>query len=128
MKAKKTILAVGLVTLMIGSSAMAGTSFSSYNTTVGRFNGNGYTSYQKKATAGANGNIESSNVGGSYVVDARMSSASGNGSWIRDLDDGDSRTLPGNSNMKKNEDVRVQFSNDWNTPVAVQVSGKWKSN
>lgn len=57
-----------------------------------------------------------------------MNSSSGNGSWVRDLDDNESRSLPGSSKMTKNTNVRLQFSNDWNTPVAVQVSGKWKSN
>lgn len=114
--------------MMMTSAAMAGTSYSKYNTTVGRFNGNGYTSYQTKATAGANGYIKSTNVGGNYVVDVRMTSSSGNGSWVRDLDDQDNRSLPGSSKMKKNCSVRAQFSNDWNTPVAVQVAGTWKSN
>lgn len=114
--------------MMMTSAAMAGTSYSKYNTTVGRFNGNGYTDYQTKATSGANGYIKSTKVGGDYVVDVRMNSSSGNGSWVRDLDDNDNRSLSGSAKMKKGCSVRAHFSNDWNTPVAVQVIGQWKSN
>lgn len=129
---KKKGLKISVITAMsvmlLGTAAFAGTSYENYNTTVGRFNGNGYSSYQSKTTAGTNGYISSTKVGGSYVVDVRMNSSSGNGSWVRDLDDNESRSLPGSSKMTKNTNVRLQFSNDWNTPVAVQVSGKWKSN
>ena len=38
--------------LAVGTSAWAGTSFQSYRTTVGKFNGNGYTAYQTKSGAG----------------------------------------------------------------------------
>ncbi|WP_352403399.1 hypothetical protein [Kandleria vitulina] len=125
---KKTVLTTGLSVMMMTSAAMAGSSYSKYNTTVGRFNGNGYTGYQKKSISGANGNIRSTNVGGDYVVDVRMSSSSGNGSWVRNLDDKDNRSLSGSSKMKKGCSVRAHFSNDWNTPVSVQVTGSWKSN
>lgn len=125
---KKTVLATSLAVMMLATTAMAGNKYSNYNTTVGRLNGNGYTAYQTKKTSGANGYIKSTTVGGKYLVDVRMNSSSGNGSWVRDLDDKDNRSLPGNSKMKSGCDVRAQFSNDLNTPVAVQVTGKWKSN
>lgn len=128
MKALKGIVATSIAVMTLGTAAYAGTSYESYNTTVGKFNGNGYTDYQKKSTAGIDGYIKSTKVGGSYVVDVRMNSSAGNGSWARGLDDNDERSLPGNSKMKKNDNIRVQFSNDWNTPVAVQVAGTWKSN
>lgn len=128
MNLKKTVVATSLTVMMVTTAAVAGTSYSNYNTTVGRLNGNGYTGYQAKNKAGANGYIKSTNVGGNYVVDARMNSSSGNGSWVRDLDDCENRSLPGNAKMKKGCSVRTQFSNDLNTPVAVQVTGSWKSN
>lgn len=125
---KKTVLTAGVAVMMMTSAAVAGSSYSHYNTTIGKFNGNGYTGYQTKNTAGANGYIKSTKVGGDYVVDVRMNGPSGNGSWVRNLDDKDNRSLPGSAKMKKGCLVRAQFSNDWNTPVAVQVVGQWKSN
>lgn len=41
---------------------------------------------------------------------------------------GTNTSLPGNSKHTKGNSIRVQFSNDWDTPVNVQVSGRWKSN
>lgn len=125
MNVKKTVATSSLLVMAIASTAMAGTSYSKYNTTVGKLNGNGYTGYQTKSTAGANGYIKSTNVGGNYVVDARMSSSSGNGSWVRNLDDNENRSLPGSAKMKKGCSVRTHFSTDWDTPVAVQVRGQW---
>lgn len=50
----------------------AGTSYKKYSTTVGKFNGNGYTSYQIKSTSGANGSLNSEHVGADYVVDVQV--------------------------------------------------------
>src|SRR3712207_1377102 len=97
----KTVLVSGLTIMMMTSTAMAGTSYSRYNTSVGRLNGNGYTGYQKKSISGANGYIKSASVGGHYVVDVRMNSSSGHGVWVRHLDDQENRSLPGSSKMKK---------------------------
>ncbi|MCD7826311.1 MAG: hypothetical protein LUH14_10185 [Clostridiaceae bacterium] len=47
---------------LVGTAAFAGTSYKNYNTTVGRFNGNGYTSYQTKSTSGGNGHVKSTKV------------------------------------------------------------------
>lgn len=101
---------------------------SSYNTTVGKFNGSGYSDYQVKAVSGANGWIESEKVGGSYTVDVRMNSSAGNGKWFRNLGDGLTGELPGNSAQVSGSNVRLRFSNDITTPVNVQVIGNWKSN
>lgn len=118
-------LAIGLIAF--GGAAQAGTTYSSYSTTVGSYNGSGYTSYQTKATSGAYGNLSSSVVGGSYTVDARMTSPSGGtGSWVQSVGDNDSRSLP--NSIAKGSSARVQFSNDLTTPVNVQVSGSWRSN
>ncbi len=108
---------------MGGAVAWAGTSNVNYNTTVGPFNGSGYTSYQTKAISGTNGYMGSATVGGSYRVDARMT---GGGSWTRDITDNRNYYLY--NNISKGAGTRVQFSNDATTPVHVQVTGYWRSN
>lgn len=130
MKAKfiKGLAMVGILVGASSTAAYASTTYSNYSTTVGRFNGNGYTSYQKKTYDGKNGDIHSENVGGKYKVDVRMQSDNGNGGWRRDVDDGTKATLPGTGSQTKGTNVRAQFSNDWNTPVAVQVDGSWRCN
>ena len=127
-KLVKKIATFGVIVSMFSTVAYAGTSYSYYRTTVGKFNGNGYTSYQTKSIGGANGNIKSTKVGGGYSVDARMNSSVGNGEWARDIKTGTKTYLPGNSNQLKGTSVRLQFSNDVTTPVDVQVSGSWQSN
>ncbi len=127
-KMLKAFAAAGVTVMLFSTVACAGTTYSGYNTTVGKLNGNGYSNYQKKTTAGANGYIKSNKVGGKYEVDARMNSTSGNGAWLRNLDDGTNASLPGNSKQIAGCSVRVQFSNDVLTPVNVQVDGEWKSN
>lgn len=115
---------------MFGSTMVyAGNSYVGYSTTVGRFNGDGYTAYQKKSISGANGRLHSSNVGADYTVDARMQEDDGTvGSWTRSIGDNNYYDLDGDVNHKRGDSVRVQFSNDWNTSVNVQVDGSWKSN
>lgn len=127
-KHKRGILTLGMFVSMFTTSVMAGTAMSSYNTTVGKFNGSGYSDYQVKAVSGANGWIESEKVGGSYTVDVRMNSSAGNGKWFRNLGDGLTGELPGNSAQVSGSNVRLRFSNDITTPVNVQVIGNWKSN
>lgn len=128
MKKKNRLAVLGLTVglLAFGGAVQAGTSYSSYNTTVGAFNGSGYTGYQTKASSGTYGNLNSGTVGGSYTVDARMQASSGTGSWVRNVTDNDSRTLP--NSVPSGTDARVQFSNDLTTPVNVQVTGSWRSN
>ena len=128
---KKTIKIAAVVIViaaLFGGAVYAGTSYDRYNTTVGRFNGAGYSQYQTKAVGGANGFISSASVGGSYTVDARMNSSKGNGAWLRSVNDGTKAGLPGNAKQTAGTSVRVQFSNDLLTPVNVQVEGYWKSN
>lgn len=129
MKKLSKVLLVGAVSVMLlGTSAFAGIDFERYNLTVGRFNGCGFTDYQTKNTSGTDGYIISEFVGGDYVVDARMDSSSGNGEWARNVTDDETRKLPGTSKQKKGCSVRAKFSNDWNTPVGVQVRGYFMSN
>lgn len=128
---KKVIGTIALtlaICASMGITAFAGNTFSSYNTTVGRFNGNGYTGYQKKATDGANGYLKSNTVGGDYTVDVRMKCSAGNGSWKRNITDKRNYSLASHYKQTKGKKVCLQFSNDLTTPVAVQVSGSWKSN
>ncbi|MDO4779354.1 MAG: hypothetical protein Q4A42_07340 [Tissierellia bacterium] len=129
MKKIKTLLALCMVVILGSSMVYAGTSYSDYSTTVGRFNGNGYTSYQTKSISGANGDLYSSSVGADYVVDARMQESDGTaGSWTRDVTDSTNYELDGHVNHSSGDSVRVHFSNDWNTTVNVQVTGSWRSN
>lgn len=115
----------------LGISALAGNSFTSYNVTVGRVNGSGYTSNQSKATSGANGRIVSTSVGADYTVDARMQKSDGtaNGSWYRSLGDNQDTgySVDGHADQKAGNSVRIQFSNDLLTLVNVQVTGQWMS-
>src|SRR5699024_11111999 len=106
----------------------AGTSYENYSTSVGKLNGNGYTSYLKKSTTGAAGTLKSSSVGGSHVVGARMQAQSGGGTgaWARAVTDGETMRLK--NSVGKAGNARVQFSTNWNTRVDVQVTGSWRSN
>ena len=126
MKIKRFAIPLVVVMLAVGTSAWAGTSFQSYSTTVGKFNGNGYTAYQTKSGAGTAADLRSKSVGADYVVDARLQASSGTGGWARDVGDNDTRQLW--NSVQKGASARVQFSNDWNTSVDVQVSGTWRSN
>lgn len=125
-KNKLAVLGMAVGLLAFGGAVQAGTSYSGYNTTVGKFNRSGYTGYQTKAESGKYGHLKSKSVGSSYVVDARMTASSGTGSWVRNVSDNDSRNLP--NSVSKGKSTRVQFSNDLDTPVNVQVTGSWKSN
>lgn len=127
-KITKTIAIASMAVMMLGTTAFAGSTFSSYSTTVGKFNGNGYSSYQTKEIDGANGAISSTSVGGGYEVDVRMNSSVGSGSWTRDLKSGTEAALPGYYKQVSGTKVRAQFSNNITTPVDVQVTGSWASN
>lgn len=129
MKKKRNFaLLFGLI-FIFSISAYAGTTSRSYDTTVGKFNGSGYTGYQVKDATGTPGDLNSTFVGGSYKVDGRMVDDSGDtGDWERNIDDWSVVTLDGDNQQLSGEEIRVQFSNDLSTPVDVQVTGSWKSN
>lgn len=124
-KSMATAAVAGLVVLSGASAAYAGTTHKAYNTTVGCCNGSGYTGYQTQSTTGASAALHSWTVGGSYKVDARIEGPI-DGSWDTEISDSENRWLD-NSNLS-GKSVRVQFSNDWTTTVAVQVTGEWRSN
>lgn len=128
MKKISMILCIAIFTLLIGTYVQAGaTVFEPYNTTVGKFNGSGYTGYQTKSKSGVAGEIYVTSVGGGYKVDARQISSSSNGSWSTNIDNNTTyRTLPNSINAGSS--TRVQFSNDITTPVTVQVTGQFRSN
>lgn len=126
-KTLATTLGAGLILVVGAGAAMAGNTFTGYDTTVGRVNGNGYSGSQTKASTDDSGDINSSDVGGSYKVDARMESTGGTSlgsSWVR-LGDGTSARLP--NFFVSGTSVRVHFSNDTSTLVNVRVRGNWKS-
>ena len=124
----KVVLAAAIPVLLGTTMVFAGTSYSNYNTTVGKFNGSGYTGYQTKSTGGANANLFSNFVGGGYAVDVRMQSSNGTGGeWTRQIKTG-YYPVDGHVNHRVGNSVRLQFSNNFYTPVAVQVSGSWRSN
>lgn len=50
------------------------------------------------------------------------------GVWTRGITDYGSYYVDENYNHRRGDSVRLQFSNNWNTPVNVQVSGTWRSN
>ncbi len=126
----KTAIAISSVLLLFGSSVYAGTSMKPYDTTVGRFNGSGYTGYQTKTYTSDKGLLYSNSVGGNYTVDVRLVSSKGKtAKWVRDVDDNTYYSIPTNKDsIKAGNSVRLQFSNDITTPVAVQVAGEWESN
>ena len=129
MKLVRSRLAAAVVpgALLFGGlgAAYAGNTYASFSTTVPRFNGLGSTGYQTKAISNAHVQFNSTMVGGNYVVDARAEGPSYTGSWSRNVDDGDARSL--SNTIKKGSNTRISFSNDLTTPQNVQVSGKWRS-
>jgi len=118
---------VALCAILTGGAgtAYALTTYSSYNTTVGKFNGNGYTGAQKKSTGSYQGTVKSSSVGGPYKVDAQMQRSDGSqgGSWVL-IDDGTTAYL--SNSIPAGTNARVRFSNALLTPVDVQVSGQFR--
>lgn len=124
-KSIATAVVAGVVVMSGAGAAYAGTTFSNYNTTVGCCNGSGWTGYQTQSTTGASSSLHSYSVGADYVVDARIDGPV-DGAWDRDITDSDNRWLDNNNTSGKS--VRVQFSNDLSTSVAVQVTGQWRSN
>lgn len=125
---KKTLATLGLTVglLSVVGFAQAGTTATSYSVTVGAYNGAASSTSQTKAISDARGELKSGIVGGNYTVDARMSATSGTGSWVRSVDDYETRGLP--NSINKGTAARVQFSNDLTTPVDVKVTGSWISN
>lgn len=110
------------------TAAHAGTSYTGYNTTVGKFNGNGYSGTQTKSATDRSGDLRSTSVGGNYKVDARMEGVNvgvPGTPWVR-VDDNVTRKL--SNVIHRGNKVRVRFSNDAGTRVDVQVRGSWRSN
>ena len=118
----------GVVGMLVGSAAYAGTATEQYITVVGRFNGCGYSRYQTKAVTGKAGYIYSATVGGKYKVDVRMENSSASGEWLRNVTDGTQKAVGSHSKHTKGSQVRLKFSNDITTPVTVEVDGDWRSN
>lgn len=124
------VIAIGLCCVtLLGITALAGTKFEFYDTTVGKVNGNGYTGFQTKVTTGAAADLYSYIVGGNYEVDVRQIDTKGNnGSWCRNVVDDQDRFVDGHSGHTAGSSVRLQFSNNLTTVVDIQVQGQWASN
>jgi hypothetical protein len=125
----KILAACAMAAVLMGGAgaAWAGTSWATFNTTVGKFNGSGYTGNQTKTTGGAYVQLKNLAVGGSYVVDARAQQQNGSnsGAWANNLGDGATANL--SNSINAGVSTRVQFSNELLTPVDVQVQGSWRS-
>lgn len=119
------LLAAGVVAgLCLGAtSAVAGTTLKDYSTTVGKFNGKGYSGYQTKTYTDRAGDLNSRSVGGNYKVDARMVPE---GTGISGVTDNNVYKL--NTGLDAGKTARVEFNNGVFTRVDVQVSGEWRSN
>ena len=129
MNVKRTglIAAMGLILTASAGAASAGTGFLGYDEIVPSRNGSAYTTTQVKAVTRLTGDLNSTSVGGSYKVDARME-APGNpisSVWFR-VGDNQSIKLP--NLFSRGTRVYVHFSNDFLTSVNVQVRGNWRSN
>lgn len=130
MSKKKIIAGILSASLLIAGSVCYAGSWTPYNTTVGAFNGQGFTgsstaNESKDHTAW----LDSSTVGGNYTVDARLQGYSGSsykapGPWIQKVTD-DKLYLYNYALGFKFKKGRFQFSNDLTTPVKVQVSGEF---
>ena len=99
---------------------MADTTFSSYNLTAPGFWGNAFTSNQRKVFTDNDAQIRSGTVGGNYQVDAVLTGWNINlplGGTVR-VNDGTWANLW--NAVHSGNYVRIKFTNDWNTPVAVQ--------
>ena len=124
----RRMTAVTLATVaLVGAAGVANATYSykSYDTVVGKFNGNGYSGEQQKTDAYEDGQIKSSSVGGPYKVDARLENSNGaavGSSWVR-VDDGSDKALP--NLINRGWQTRVHFSNDLGTRVNVAVKGKF---
>lgn len=126
MKKKGKALMLLIALIVMGSvSAYAGTYMEEFSTTVPRFNGSGYTKYQKKVLSSMDADVQIDYVGGDYVVDARLVSNNRKSDWVKDIDDGMYFYIP--NTVQEGKRCRVEFSNDWDTPVNVQVEGEWRS-
>lgn len=127
MKPKKFLISTVAFLGILGFASFieAGHDYVYYDTTVGRFNGNGYSDVQTKSVAGQKADVSHLSNGG-YNVDIRTTSSGSNGTWARNVKAGDVRQLTNGHN--KGTQTRLQFSNDLTTRVDTQSRGYWRSN
>lgn len=115
--------------LLVGSVCYAG-SWKAYDTTVGAWNGQGFTgSSTAEEIEDHQAWLDSFTVGGDYTVDARLQgyyngSYRAPGKWIQDVTD-NKWYYYGYSLGFDFKKGRFQFSNDLTTPVKVQVTGEF---
>lgn len=130
MKTKKIVSVLFATGLVLFSSFSYAALWKQYDTTVGAFNGKGYTgaathSTSKDHTAW----LDSFTVGGNYTVDARLqgyngSSYSTSGAWLQKVNDDKLYKYLHPVGFKFKQG-RFQFSNNLTTPVNVQVTGEF---
>lgn len=133
MKQKKmasVAFAALLGVVVMGTTAFAGTTMTSYSVPLPAYNGSGYSSTQVKETSGANARAKSTNTGG-YNVDVRQEKKDGSasGKWYRNLkgvmDTG--YNIDGHVDQVYGSTVRLKFSSDLLTTEDVTVKGSWES-
>ncbi|MFT4217247.1 MAG: hypothetical protein QM619_08720 [Micropruina sp.] len=120
------VSAVGLILAFGATAAQAGTSYKSYNTTIGKYGGAGYSATQTKRFTDASASVRSATVGGDYTADVCLV-PSNSGFCL-----GGSKTINDGSNVlvwnfaTEGSTVRLKFTDGWQW-VNVQVTGTWAS-
>jgi hypothetical protein len=116
----------GAILLGAAALAQASTSYSSYNTTIGKYGGAAYSGNQKKTISDQNAEVISSSVGGSYTADVCLASSGGS------LCLGGTKTINDGTKVAlwnlagEGATVKIKFTDGWKW-VNVQVTGKWRA-
>lgn len=129
MQVARTLFAIGsagIILLGSASLAQASTSYSNYNTSIGKYGGAGYSGTQKKAISDQSAQVASSTVGGNYTANACLSGASSSTcvGGTKTINDGTTVSLWNFAGQGAT--VRVKFTDGWQW-VNVQVTGKWRA-
>lgn len=119
-------LAVTIALALGGSSAWAGTTNAYYSETLGPFAGVGTTATQTKTYTGMAGYVTSYEVGGSYLVTAKMRGDT-SGTWTGYVI-GDGTTHYLHNSLVAGDSVWAVFQNRPQTTVRVAIAGQWRSN
>ncbi len=127
MKIVRVLLAVaatGGILFGAAAAAPASTSYSTYNTTIGRFGGSGYSGTQTKTIADQDAEVVSSTVGGSYTADVCVAGGSLCIGGTKTINDGTKVALWNLGGQSAT--VRLKFTDGFQW-VNVQVNGKWRA-
>ncbi len=129
-KRARVVLGAALTVGLLASTAVASwatTTYQSYNVTIPKLGGDGYTSTQKKTETDRAAQVRSTTVGGSYKADGCVVSSS---SWIclggtLRFDDNTYGDL-WNAVVSGNQ-VRIKFRTASYSVVNVAASGTWRA-